>query len=130
MLYLQSLWQPGDNKFTFSPFGKHAHVWAWSTVPPSVGSPPEGCCWFCSCSTDKPRQTDQKPTDGFLGRLSEGILEIPYCHALRMRIRTWLALVKLENLMGNGSHVVGLVTLSSTLLLVLSGKNSWTLQCL
>lgn len=34
----------------------------------------------------------------------------------------WLTLVKLGDLLGKGSHVVGLVTLGSTLLLVLSGK--------
>ena len=130
MLYLQALWQPGGNRFAISLFGKHAHVRAWRTASPSIASPPQVCCCLCSCSTDKPRQTDQKPTNGFLGGLSEGTLEIPYCHAVRVRIRMWLALVKLGDLTGKGSHVVGLITLSSTLLLVLSGKKPWTLQCL
>lgn len=126
MLYLQALWQPGVNRFAFSPFGNHAYVQVWSTASPSIASPPQVCCCLCSCSTDKPGQTDQKPKNGVLRGLSKGILEIPYCHALRLRIRTWLALVKLGDLMGKGSHVVGLITLSSTLILVLSGKKPWT----
>lgn len=76
MLYLQALRQPGGNGFVFSPFGKHPRVRTWHTASPSIASPPQVYCWLCSCSTDKPAQTDQKPTSCFLGGLSEGILEI------------------------------------------------------
>lgn len=44
--------------------------------------PTSGLHCLCSCGTDKPSQTDQKPTDGFPAGWSEGILEIPYWHPL------------------------------------------------
>lgn len=97
---------------------------AWSAAGPSTTSSPPVCRFLCSCSADKRGQPDQKPTNGFLGGLSETTLEIPYCHALRVTIGIWLALVKFGDLTGKGKHAVGLITLSSAFLLVLSGKKT------
>lgn len=47
---------------------------------------------------------------------------MPYYCALK-KIRMLLTLVKLGDLSGKGSHLGGLITLSSTLLLALSSKN-------
>lgn len=125
MLYLQALWQPEGNRFAFSHFGKHVYVQARSTASSSIASSLLIFCCLCFCSTGKPRQ---KSTNGFLS-LGEGILEVSYWHALRVGIRTWLALMKFEDLKKKGSHVVGLITVFN---MVTDSKwqKTWTLQCL